>query len=45
MKRIILILAALLVLLCGCGKKEKDVNLLVLSWINEQDEARMREHI
>ncbi|MBQ7525321.1 MAG: hypothetical protein IJT09_02720, partial [Abditibacteriota bacterium] len=45
MKKILILLACLLVLIAGCGKKEKEVNLLVLSWINEQDEARMREHI
>ena len=45
MKKTLLILTCILLLIAGCGKKEEKVNLILLSWINEQDEARMKEHI
>ena len=45
MRKLLIILACLLVLTAGCGKRDNRVNLVAVSWYDERDAEMARQHI
>ncbi|MBP5738890.1 MAG: sugar ABC transporter substrate-binding protein, partial [Abditibacteriota bacterium] len=45
MKKIILFLGIICILLAGCGKKDKQVRLLITTWEKDEESVYMRAHV